>query len=260
MKKQVLKDWWKRLFVDPGFYTPATPEALKAAAGQVRFAAQVANLKRGAAVLDLACGPGRHSVVLAKNGCRVTGVDYSAAYIREARRRAKKLRVPVTFQKGDMRRIDFDAEFDLVLSLFTSFGYFLTREEDLAVLRGVRRALKPGGLFLIDTFNRGRLANEFIPRHWVPLGPRSFMLDQNRLLDKGRRMVTRRIRIYPSGKIAEKYFALHLYDKSSLSALLRKAGLKPLRAWGSFRGEPHKAGSQRLIVLARKPRGRRRPC
>ena len=113
----------------------------------------ILGLKPAASVLDLCCGQGRHAVELARRGYEVTGLDASGFLLREARKAARRRRVAVAWVRGDMREIPFRNRFDAVVNLFTSFGYFRTKAEDLAVLRGVRRALKPSGHLLIDTLN-----------------------------------------------------------------------------------------------------------
>ena len=137
--------WWEEYF-DESFIALyrdfLTPE---------RTAREIAGLREmvrpepGAQILDLACGWGRHSVALAEAGFRVTGMDLSETLLRAARGRAEQARVSVEWVRGDMREVPFEGRFDLVLSLFSSLGYFLSDEEDLRVLRGARRALRQIG-------------------------------------------------------------------------------------------------------------------
>lgn len=249
LKFRVRKDWWKDWF-DPAFYTPATPRTFRAARRQVRFLARALGLERGAAVLDLCCGPGRHAVPLAKKGFRVTGLDYSASYLRAARRRARDAGVPLRVIRGDMKRVAFQGEFDAAICMFSSFGYFVSQSDNLSVLRGVRRALKPGGLFLLDVFSRDWLIGTSAQRHWERTGD-GFLLDERKLLPGRRRLLLKWIRVFDGGKVVEKTSTLHLYDKGSLSRLLRKAGLRPVKFWGDFNGGRSGNGSQRIIALSR---------
>ncbi|MBI5241137.1 MAG: class I SAM-dependent methyltransferase [Elusimicrobia bacterium] len=245
------RDWWRRLF-HPGFYTPADRLHLALAPGQVEFVVKALRLRRGQALLDLCCGPGRHAVLLARRGLRVTGLDFSRPYLAEARARARRLGVAARFVRGDMRAIPFREEFDAAINLFTSFGYFPKASEDLAVLRGLRRALRPGGLLLMEMMHRPWLLRHFKARDWTPLED-GWLLEERRLRAGGRRVVTRWVRVYPDGRSVERRLDLALYDRAALSALLRRAGLAPLRFWGGFSGEALRPESQRLMVLARKP-------
>ncbi|MFC1680023.1 class I SAM-dependent methyltransferase [Elusimicrobiota bacterium] len=250
-KVRAAKDWWKGFF-DPAFYTPAGEPQLKSAPKQAAFALRALGLRRGDSLLDLCCGPGRHSVLLARKGTQVTGLDYSAAYLLEARLKARKLGVPVRFIRGDMRALRFESEFDGVINLFTSFGYFRRQSDNLRVLKGVARALKPGGRFLIDVLNGDYLVRVFRPRDWMVMG-KGYLLEQRQLSADKRRIATKWIRIFPDGRKMEKSHSLHLYDRKSLSGLLLKAGLRPERFWGGYKGTPLTRKSNRLIALARKP-------
>jgi SAM-dependent methyltransferase len=123
---------------------------------QCDFVVSALELQPGARLLDLCCGQGRHAVEFAKRGFRVTGLDLSEYLLRLARERAEQTGVEVEFVRGDMRDLPWENEFDAVANLFTSFGYLETDEEDRRVLAAVRKALRPGGLLLVDHHNRER--------------------------------------------------------------------------------------------------------
>jgi SAM-dependent methyltransferase len=160
--------WYERFFEDDWLRVAlATPE--EAADKAVGFLDHHLGVDRGARILDLACGHGRHTIRLAKLGYRVTGVDLSATSLELARARAAEAGVDVDFRQGDMREIDFDAEFDAVVNLFTSFGYFDDEADDRRVLERVARSLKPGGVFVIDVISLLAIARSFQPRHWDEL-------------------------------------------------------------------------------------------
>ncbi|MFA5141269.1 MAG: methyltransferase domain-containing protein [Elusimicrobiota bacterium] len=246
------KEWWKDSFFDPQFYTPSDERHLAAAPGEVKFLMKAMGLKKGTRLLDLCCGVGRHSLLLAKRGVRVTGVDYSIPYLLEARRLARKMGLDIDFQREDMRKLRFRGQFDCAINLFTSFGYFAKEADDLKTLRGVAAALKPGGLFLLDVMNREWLLSHFKERDWQPwLG--GFLLEERAWLPGARRLHTRWIRIYPDGRLAERVFSLRNYDKKSVGTLLRRAGLKPIRWWGNYQGDALSEDTNRVIVLSRKP-------
>lgn len=144
---------------------------------EVDFLVRSLRLPAGARILDVPCGYGRHAAELARRGFRVVGVDLSRAMLAEARRRwtaGPRLR----FLRGDMRRLNVPGKFDAVVNMYTSFGYFSPRE-NMAVLRRLTRALRPGGLLLIDHRDPGydaRLSRRF----WWPAGPGRFVLEDRR--------------------------------------------------------------------------------
>jgi SAM-dependent methyltransferase len=140
---------WFRDFFDASYVAQLREEKPPAQSRrEVDFVLKALALARGARILDVPCGYGRHASALARRGFRVVGVDLSRAMIAEARRRfAEGPRL--VFLQRDMRRLRFRAEFDAVVNLYTSFGYF-TPAENRAALRRLARALRPGGRLLID--------------------------------------------------------------------------------------------------------------
>lgn len=101
-------------------------------------------------ILDLACGKGRHSIALHDLGYHVSAVDLSENSIAEA---SKNTTEGLLFKIADMRNLDFNSEFDAVLNIFTSFGYFDSDEEHNQVIKGAYRALSEGGIFILDYIN-----------------------------------------------------------------------------------------------------------
>src|SRR4051812_21568486 len=87
-------------------------KALEMAVGQVEDVVALLDLQPGAAVLDLPCGWGRHSVELAKRGMRVTAVDRTADYLERARAAAREAKVHIEFVHDDMRRFSRLGAFD----------------------------------------------------------------------------------------------------------------------------------------------------
>src|SRR6266478_350484 len=118
----------------------------------------------GARILDVPCGYGRHAAALARRGFRVVGVDLSRAMIAEARRRFAE-RPRLTFVRGDMRKIAYRGEFDAVINLYTSFGYF-TPAQNRAVLRRLAPRRSPG-----PGLRRDAAAPPVVPRGLNPFHP-----------------------------------------------------------------------------------------
>jgi len=240
---------WHRSFFKNSFYNPASPAAVARAPEEVRFVLRKTKLKKGGKLLDLCCGPARHSLLLARKGLDVTGYDYSADYLKEAAAKAQKAKVRLTLLRGDMRRLKFSGEFDAVINLFTSFGYFQKFSDDIKTLKGAARALKPGGLFMIDIVHGDFVRKNFRPRNWMRLEDGSYRLEAARLTNDGVQNTWTTIK---NGKVLEKSFFTRLYSKNRLTAAMRKAGLTPLKFWGAFNGAKLTGKTNRLIALARK--------
>ncbi len=241
---------WHRNFFRKSFYNPASPAAVAKAPAEAAFILKQLKLARGAALLDLCCGPGRHAVEFAGKGLAVTGLDFSRQYLGEAALRAKRKKVPLKLVRGDMRLLKFKGEFDAAVNLFTSFGYFHGFSDDMRTLKGVARALKPGGLFLIDIVHGAYVRKHFRPRGWEEQ-ENHFLLESAELTADGVHNTWLRVAKTGGKRICRTFFS-RLYDKRRMAAALKKAGLKPLRFWGDFGGAPLSDDRNRLICLARK--------
>ena len=101
-------------------------------------------------IADIPCGNGRHSTALANAGFNVTGFDLSERNIEEAKPYESET---LSFYLHDMRQPFHIHYFDFIMNLFTSIGYFNADYEDLRVLKNFQKALKPGGILVIDFFN-----------------------------------------------------------------------------------------------------------
>src|SRR5205085_8594184 len=141
-------------FADDAFwretYNFMFPEArFAAAASDVEQILTLAQRSDGQ-VLDLACGPGRHSVAFARKGFTVTGVDRSPFLLERARERGRDASVDIEWVQSDMRSFRRTGSFDLAVCLFTSFGFFRDDAENQRVLQNVATSLRPGGTFVLD--------------------------------------------------------------------------------------------------------------
>jgi ubiquinone/menaquinone biosynthesis C-methylase UbiE len=162
------KDWWKNFFVE-GYLKlwEARPLTRDRTRKEVKFLIDVLKLKKGTKVLDLCCGQGRHAILLAKEGLNVTGVDYSNYLLTVAKKRAQKERAKINFIRQDVRKLNLKDRFDVVLNLFTAFGYG-SDEDNKKIIKNVAAVLKPDGYFLIDLPNIAYLLKNYKEDVWQP--------------------------------------------------------------------------------------------
>jgi SAM-dependent methyltransferase len=101
-------------------------------------------------VIELACGPAHHLRELAKRGYACVGIDINAEMLGYARALCQREGVEVDLRRGDMRTFRSDRRCDLVLCLFDSFAQCATERDAIATLRSAARALRRGGLMVVE--------------------------------------------------------------------------------------------------------------
>jgi len=212
---------------------------------------RLAGARAGAAALDLCCGPGRHALELARRGLAVTGVDRTARYLEEARRRAAAEGLSLELVRADMRSFVRPAAFDLAVSLFTSFSYFEDPAEDLQVARNLRESLRPGGALVMELMGKEVLARIFAPRDWHALPGGGFLLEERRL-SRGWSWMQARWILIEGGEVHEREVTHRLYAASELATLLHEAGFAGVELFGDLEGAPYDQDAKRLVAVARR--------
>ncbi len=239
------ENFWNKLY--PFLFTESK---LNAAGSEAASVLELAGLEHGD-VLDLACGPGRHSIALAKRGFRVTGVDLSSFLLRKARERARAEGVEVEWVREDMRRFVRPESFDLVVSLFTSFGYFESRDDDLDVLRNIHRSLRRGGTLVMEIAGREALARGFQPTTSKELADGSLLVERHEVIDDWTR-IKNHWTVIEDGAVTTFRFEVSIYSGQELRALLFEAGFSNTQLYGAYDGREYGLEAERLVAIARK--------
>ncbi len=242
-------------FEDDSFWETLYPimfdEArFEAAADQVEKCLRLTGFE-GRDVLDLCCGPGRHAVLLAKNRFRVTGVDRTRFLLEKARARAEEEGVQVEWIEQDMREFVRPHAFDLVLNLFTSFGYFDDKSEDLRVLRNIHESLREGGAFLIDVIGKEYLARVLQPTSSQKTPDGSLLIERHEVFDDWSR-VRNEWTLVKDGQARTWCFHHTIYSAQELKERILDAGFQRANVYGDLDGNEYGAKALRLVAVARK--------
>ncbi|MDP4115212.1 MAG: class I SAM-dependent methyltransferase [Bacteroidota bacterium] len=199
-------------------------------------------------VLDLACGAGRHSILFAKRGYKVTSVDLSKNLLEIARNEAKIENVELNLIRCDIRKFTTDIEFDLVLNLFTSFGYFENDSENFAIFDTVYTSLKKDGFFVFDYLNKDFVEKNIVPED-VTVNNGTTIL-QTRQITGGR--VVKNIKIQKEDKELSFLESVRLYSKDILVDELESRRFKVNNIFGDLNGNKFNKDSDRVIIIAKK--------
>ncbi|KZE75126.1 class I SAM-dependent methyltransferase [Paenibacillus elgii] len=216
---------------------------------EVRRMMEWLELPEGAEVLDLCCGMGRHSMALNGFGFRVTGMDLSEVLLAEARK--LDTAGEVRWVHGDMRNVPITDQFDAIVNLFTSFGYFSGDRDNEQVLREMYRLLAPGGRFIIDYLNPA-----YVAAHLVPHSVRTveeIHIDEKRRIEDG--FVRKTIVLQDGSGSGERVYEeqVKLIGRERFLEMLELAGLKIDAIYGDYDASAYEPDrSKRMIFVGRR--------
>lgn len=199
-------------------------------------------------VLDLACGPGRYAIPLARRGIRVTGVDLSTFLLEKARERASAEEVDVEWVQADMRDYAADPPVDLVLNLFTSFGYFDDDRDNLEVLRNAHSSLRPGGTLVMDVAGKEVLARIFSASS-VREAEDGIIVHRRAVTKDWSRIENEWMHVRDSG-VRSFRFGHWIYSARELRGMLKEAGFADARIFGNLDGAAYDTEASRLVAVA----------
>jgi len=208
------------------------------------------NIKEGSKILDLCCGVGRHSIELAKRGFTVIGVDSNEEYLKMAIKKSKKEKVNIEFIKDDMRNFYRENHFDIIINIFTSFGFFEDMLDDKKVIENSYISLKKDGKLLIDMNGKETLARIFRERDWYRVGD-FIILEERKILGDFEKIETKWI-IVKDDKIKEFTIKLRLYSAYEIKSLFKECGFSKIEIFGDLTGSPYDNKASRLIVVGTK--------
>jgi SAM-dependent methyltransferase len=242
--------WYEdeELWVD--FACVMFPERREREAADLVATSPLLKVAAGTRVLDLACGPGVHVVPLARHGAVVTGVDLSDAMLTRARAACARAGVTARLIRADMRDHVEPDTYDLVINMYTSFGYFTDPGDNLTVLRNAYASLTPGGTLLVDVLGKEVFASWVGRPQAVDVatehgGGTAFMRDT--VLDDWTRVRSDWTLVRDS-TVRQASISSVLYSAAELRALFEQAGLADVECFGEFDARPYDNNARRLIV------------
>lgn len=249
-------EWWATLFDREWarIYSYKRRDAPR----EARTISKMLGLPLGSKILDLCCGDGRITLALARLGYKLTGLDLSITLLEIAEKRARRSVQSTKFVRADMREIPSFREFDAVISISTSFGYFQKEDDDLRVLRSAQRALKTKGKLILDLENIHFLAHcaqlHGTEPAYQPLDGFRRWVEEVTSFDPAEQTVEIRLRTWLNGVevMKQKTAEYRAYSFRELRTMLDRAGFAVQNVYGDFTLHPYDIHSCRMIVLCEK--------
>ena len=248
--KEGKKDWYKEgwnLDIKEQSWTENTKD-------QVNFIIKSLDLKGDEKILDLACGYGRHCLEFAKRGYKVVGVDITKIYVEDACKEAKKTGLEAEFICSDIRVVQFENEFDVVLNLADgAIGYLEDDNENLKIFDVISKALKKGGKSFID-IQSGDYADSHFPQRLWEAGDRTLTLSKFEW--------NKETRIMLYGQMDIKYGAVlknpemnygnptRLYTKEEIGQIMKARGMEVYDTYCDYNGSRASENGIQLIVCS----------
>jgi ubiquinone/menaquinone biosynthesis C-methylase UbiE len=189
---------------------------------------------------------------LAKKGIRVTGVDITRSYLDELSKKARQRGLKINVVHADMRRINFDSEFEAGGNLWTSFGFFEKESDNRLAIKKMYRALKPGGKFMLHVINRDWIMRNYQPRGWEEAaGVKSV---EERYFDYRTSINYGTWHVIKDGKEETFKLTIRMYSFHELIDMFKSVGFADIEGYGSVKEEPIDRDKQMMYVIGTRPR------
>ncbi len=199
-------------------------------------------LEKGDSVLDLGCGKGRHSIYLNSLGFKVIGADLSKNSIEYAKQFETET---LQFEEHDMRNF-FNSKFDVILNLFTSFGFFEDDAEDIAILLNIKNGLNPNGIAIIDFMNAKKVISTLVSEEELTIDGITFKM--NRYVKNG--FIIKEINFDADGKHHTYFEKVKSLDFAKINSYVNSIGFKIKFTFGNYQLEDfNEETSDRLILV-----------
>ncbi len=201
-------------------------------------------------ILDLACGAGRHSIYMGLKGNLVTGLDLAENSIVEAKKKALELKLDskVNFIVFDMRKFNLEKKFNYVFNLFTSFGYFKDKNDNLNVVKTISKHQNEDGILLIDFLNSElvKYTGEIIETKI--LSGIEFHIHKKIT----REHVVKDISFSDKGKNYHFQERVQLFNRNEIESMLEICGYDIHEHYGNYNLNPYSSNSPRSIIIGKK--------
>lgn len=254
-ESQYETEWWRTAFDKE--WLQAFAYKTKDAPREARAICTMLALPTHSKILDLGCGDGRIAVWLARLGFNITGLDLSTPMLEAARKKAERSNLSICWTQMDMRDIGFSDEFDAIINISTSFGYFAYEENNIRTLHSAAHALRKGGKLLLDlenVYNLSQMSRTYgTGPSYQPVNQFRGWLEESTFFDPISHTIQMSLRFWRNERLIKEVGARYrVYSFLEISQMLESCGFRIRKVFGDFQLRPYNVDSVRMIVLSEK--------
>jgi len=244
-----MADWFKDWFASDFYLSVYNHRNDEDAEKFLNGLLELISLSKGAKILDAACGAGRHSLFMARKKFDVTAFDLSLPLLNKGIEKGRELNLDIKFFNGDLRFIHLKERFDLIMNLFTSFGYFNNDEENFSFIKSAYEMLKEDGYFVFDYLNE-----QFLRKNLVPESGRNInglKIFEKREIIKNR--IVKKITIENGRERRDYEESVQLYSFDEIIRKFNEIGFSARKVWGNYSLDGFIPDtSERIIIIFKK--------
>jgi SAM-dependent methyltransferase len=239
------QDWFSGWFDSPYYHILYKHRDDKEAESFINNIIRHLNILPDDNIMDLACGRGRHAIYLNKKGFEVTGTDLSPHSIAFANQFSNS---KLKFFVHDMREVFAKENFDVILNLFTSFGYFEKEEDNFRAIKALADSLKKDGLAVIDFMNTPKVIAGLVKENLIKVDGIEFRVKKD--LENG--FIRKDIYFHADGKDHHHIEKVKAISREDFIKYFNFAGLVVSEIFGDYQlNEYSETSSDRMIFILR---------
>ncbi len=240
-------------------YDPKNYDGLNTHQDDIEFYKQWIDEFQVTKILELCCGTGRITIPLGKTGLDVTGLDLNEEMLGEAKRKAKKENLNISFVKGDMRNFEMNEKFQLILIPFNSIHCLYETEDFISTLKTVSNHLKEGGYFIIDYFNPD--LNYLIQSQETPVKIADYKTEDgrsitiNQTMDYDDHTQVNKIKwehVIDGESRTVESLDMRIYFPQELDHYLTSSGFQIIDKYGDYQRNRFSKGSSKQLIVSQK--------
>jgi len=241
-----MSEWFKDWFASEEYLNVYSHRNKDDAEALLKLILNNISIPPNASILDSACGNGRHSESLSKLGYNVIGFDLSKTLLQIAQKNKLINNSKVKYFCSDIRNISLKKSFDVILNLFTSFGYFKSDEENFKIVEFASKNMINRGYFVFDYLNPKYVENNLIEYSEKNIDTKKII--ERRKIQNGR--VEKEIEIMDD-KFKHRYFeSVQLYSFQEILTIFKEFGFHAIKKFGNYGRDIYdENSSERMIII-----------